>query len=241
MENAAFGSLAVPALVIAGLAGAGWWWLRCVRYVALGDSLAAGVGSVLFVGYPRRLAVLLGRRWRRLVLLRNLGRFGWTSGQLLDALRTDAPLRAAVAGARLISVDIGGNDLHRCAEDPACLEQAVAEYRRNWEAIWAEVRRLNPGALAVCMDLYNPYPPEHPRHALANQWIAELNRVTADPDVHRMHGIHGMARVYAAFQGRECEYAWACRIGDIHPTDHGHQAIAEAFAAVLPPAPARRR
>lgn len=213
-----------------------WWRWVPVRYVALGDSLAAGVGSLLFLGYPPRLAASLAARLRRPVALRNLGRFGWAAADLLQALRQDPAFREAVAAADLVTVGVGGNDLRRCGTDPACLERAVAAFRRDWEAIWAEVRRLNPRALCAAVNLYNPYPPGHPLRPWAETWVPALNAAIADPAVLAAYGVVGVADAYGRFQGRECQYTWMCRLGDVHPTDRGYAALAAALMAVLAPA-----
>lgn len=214
--------------------GAAWWRLGAVRYVALGDSLAAGVGSVLFFGYPHRFRLLAARRLRRPVLLTNLGRFGWTSGDLLSALRTDPRLRRAVAGATLITVDIGGNDLRRCGQDDACLQAALAAFRANWAAIWAEVRALNPTAVCLALQLYNPYPAGHPERGRAEAWLTALNAAMADPALAARHGF-ACADGHTPFQGRECRYTWLCLLGDIHPTDPGHAALAAAVDQAFAP------
>lgn len=215
------------------------WWLAPVCYVALGDSLAAGVGSPLFFGYVQRFRLLAARRLRRPVRLTNLGRFGWTSGELLAALRQDARFREAVARADLISLDIGGNDLRRCGDDEACLERALAAFQANWEAIWAEVRSLNGEAVCLALNLYNPYPAGHPRRPLADRWVGAVNAAMADPDVLARYRIQGVGDAFALFRGRECRYCWICLLGDVHPTDLGHAALAGAVDAVYAPVAGR--
>lgn len=230
------------AVAVAGVLtfGVAWWWLAPLRYVALGDSLAAGVGSILFFGYVARFRLLLAHRLRRPVGLTNLGRFGWTSGDLLQALRTDPVFRATVAEADLITVDIGGNDLRQCGEDEACLERALAEFQANWAGIWAEVRALNPTAAGAALTLYDPYPAGHPRRARAERWIGALNAALADPEVTGRYRIDAIADGYTPFQGQECRYTWVCLLEDIHPTDRGHAALAGAVDRAAAPLPLGR-
>ncbi len=229
---------ALAGVVVLGVACA---WLSPIRYVALGDSLAAGVGSLLLFGYVQRFRLLAARRLRCPIHLTNLGRFGWASGDLLQALRTSTSFRKAVGRAQILTVNIGGNDLRACEEDDACLERVLAEYQHNWSAIWAELRALNPGATALVLTQYNPYPENHPRREDAGHWISTLNAVMADPAVVRQYRIDGIGDGYTPFQGRECRYTWMCLLGDLHPTDLGHAALAGAVDSVFAPVAMRPR
>jgi lysophospholipase L1-like esterase len=221
-------------LAVAGglVAGAGAYWFLCFRYVALGDSLAAGVGSFTFFGYVPRYALGLMWRMRRIIFTTNLGRFGMTSGQMLAVLKADQQFRRAVRAARLITIDIGGNDLLHCNYQEACLEEALAAFRTNWEAILAEVRSLNPGAALFVLTLYTPVPVGDVRRASVDSVVRRLNGIMALPVLVETYQVSGVAGVYEAFQGYECDFTWFCRIGDIHPTDRGHEAIAAAVASL---------
>jgi lysophospholipase L1-like esterase len=221
------GSIVVGCGVVAGAV-----WFLAVRYVALGDSLAAGVGSVAFAGYVAPFGLFLMKQLRRVVRTTNLGRFGLTSDQLLARLQTDAGVRKAVGGARIITVDIGGNDLLGCNFQPECLQGAVARFAANWAAILGEIRGLNPKADLLTMTLYNPVPPGDSRHAVSVAFLRQFNAVITDPDLIAQHRIRGVAAVYDAFVGHECAYTWFCLVGDIHPTDFGYRAITTGLEQV---------
>lgn len=78
-------------------------------YVALGDSLAAGVGARR--GYVDRYAEHLRDDAGARVRVVNLVVSGQTSLQLLRALRNDPSTRRAVGGAEVTTFNIGINDL----------------------------------------------------------------------------------------------------------------------------------
>jgi lysophospholipase L1-like esterase len=78
-------------------------------YVALGDSLAAGVGARR--GYVDRYAEHLRSDTGVRIEVVNLGRSGQTSSQLLSALRNDPSMRKALGGAEVVTFNIGINDL----------------------------------------------------------------------------------------------------------------------------------
>lgn len=203
--------------------------LRILRYVALGNSLASGAGSLIFAGYVPRFALWLWWRLKRVVLTRNLGRLGMTSAELLAELRTNERFRQAVRTAHLITVDIGGNDLIGCRYERPCMDEAVERFRQNWVALLREIRSLNSRADLLTMTLYNPVPPQHSRHPDALFYVRWVNTIFLDDDLRQGFGIGGVAPVFEAFKGKECEYTWFCLVGDIHPTDLGYQAITAAL------------
>jgi len=121
------------------------------NYVALGDSLAAGVGARQ--GYVDRYAEYLREDTGARVELTNLGISGQTSPQLLRALRNDASTRRALRGAQVVTYNIGINDLGRArgsheagtcggAQNERCLRAAVKEFERNWDEITREILGL---------------------------------------------------------------------------------------------------
>lgn len=142
-------------------------------YIALGDSLAVGVGATRpdRLGYVPRIGRALGAS------IQNLAVSGETSQSLLEEGQLDAALRrigmADPGEIRLVTLDIGGNDLlhllrtEPCAEAPnsvAC-RRAVAftlvEFERNYRATLAALREAlddaAPDARLVVMTYFNPF------------------------------------------------------------------------------------
>lgn len=120
-------------------------------YVALGDSLAAGVGAR--EGYVERYADHLRDDTGARVEVTNLGRSGQTTSELLHALRNDPSMREALTGADVVTFNIGINDLGYAGsayedgtcggeDDEACLRAAVETVKRNWEDIVDELLGL---------------------------------------------------------------------------------------------------
>ncbi|HEX2193702.1 MAG TPA: GDSL-type esterase/lipase family protein [Candidatus Limnocylindria bacterium] len=142
-------------------------------YLALGDSLAVGVGA----SDPARLGYV-GRIHRALggPALRNLAVSGETSasfregGQLTAALEA---IRSADPPVSLVTLDIGGNDLLRLLGSEPCMSQpdsaacgqavaaTLAAFERNYRAIVGELRaeldRTAPGARLAVMTYFNPF------------------------------------------------------------------------------------
>ena len=104
------------------------------EYVALGDSLAAGVGARR--GYVPRYAEHLQSDTGARLRVINLGLSGQTTTQLLHSLRNDPELRKALGRAEIVTINIGLNDLGQArnsyqsgtcggTQNEACL-------RRSW-------------------------------------------------------------------------------------------------------------
>jgi lysophospholipase L1-like esterase len=137
-------------------------------YVALGDSLATGFGA--FKGYVPLYEAHVETDTGVAVTRTNLGQNGWTSSQLLSALRNDPTFRRATREAEIVTWNIGGNDLRAArnsykkgtcggADNQDCLRAAVAKLKTNWDAITAEVLELRATSNTIVrtMDIYNPY------------------------------------------------------------------------------------
>jgi len=121
-------------------------------YVALGDSLAVGVGARR--GYVDRYADHLRDDTGARVELTNLGVSGQTSPQLLRVLRNDPSTRRTLRGAEVVTYNIGINDLGQAsgsyeaetcggAQGERCLHAAVVELDENWNAITEEILSLS--------------------------------------------------------------------------------------------------
>jgi lysophospholipase L1-like esterase len=137
-------------------------------YVALGDSLATGFGA--FKGYVPLYEAHAETDTGVAVTRTNLGQNGWTSSQLLSALRNDPTFRRATREAEIVTWNIGGNDLRAARnsykkgtcggpENQDCLQDAAAKLKTNWDAITAEVLELRSTSKTIVrtMDIYNPY------------------------------------------------------------------------------------
>jgi lysophospholipase L1-like esterase len=120
-------------------------------YVALGDSLAVGIGARR--GYVERYASYIATDTGARVEVVNLGLSGQTSSQLLYELRNDPSMRQTLGAAEIITFNIGINDLGHAGEayengtcgghdNQECLHTAVKTLEANWDAIVAELLSL---------------------------------------------------------------------------------------------------
>jgi len=228
-------------------------------YVAIGDSLAFGVGAPEphSGGYVPLVhaALQTSERYRERGLeLLNFAVPGATSEDLLlpggqvdsavDAIRTRREdTSSADDNVEIISVNIGGNDLlslvtpsSPCFEDvggEACLEQfgrVLSGLDENLREALRRLREAAPEAGIYVMDLYNPY----------SGTGDELEGV-ADLAVQNLNGVIGaiaadkdlkvrMASVFQLFRGRGRQ--WIAADG-IHANENGHRVMAEVLLAAI--------
>jgi lysophospholipase L1-like esterase len=219
-------------------------------YVALGDSLATGFGALK--GYVPRYETHLETDTGAAVTLTNLGQNGWTSSQLLSALRNDPKFRRSTSGAEVVTWNIGGNDLRAArnsyknktcggADNQDCLRAAVRRLKGNWEAITAEILSLRStrNTIVRTMDIYNPYVKTDKasdtwqRDGGLNDfrvfkiYIDKVNRHIAatSTDNEIPYG-----RVYLAFNGASGDEDPGAKgylsLDRLHPNDTGHKIIA---------------
>ncbi len=192
-------------------------------YVALGDSLAAGVGARR--GYVDRYATNVRGDTGARVEVVNLGVSGQTSSELLDALRNDASMRRALGGAEVVTFNIGINDLGRAGrayengtcgggDGEDCLRAAVEEVKANWDAVLSElsglsstedtiIRTAGLGYTPRVDEVFEPYLREVNRH------IAATAADNGIPHAEVRLGEEGMSP------------------DGVHPNDKGYEVIAE--------------
>jgi lysophospholipase L1-like esterase len=214
-----------------------------IVYTALGDSIATGIWSS--AGYVRLFADHLQSDLGA-VRLNNLAVNGWTTADLLEALRTNETYREAVRTADVVTLSIGGNDLllgrgayirGNCGESGwECLRSTTDAVLENYDAILDEIQALVGPRPAVirAMDVYNPYAGvDTGALDVLKPYLDEINSyICWSAEVRSM----GCARVYEAFNGPsgEDDPVAQALIGfdGIHPNDRGHGLIADLLRDV---------
>lgn len=224
-----------------------------LTYVALGDSVAAGVGARTprSGGYVPLLADLLreqvGCGDDCPLAARNLA----VSGATTDAVvQGQLPRLRSLLGSgppvRLVTLTVGGNDvfvpvLRACAlatQSPACrtaAADAVLAAGRGVDAVLDEVRALAPDAVVAVMAYYDPLPACR-LAALSPLAVQVLEGAGDSP------GLNDVLRTQAAtydavvVETRGLLTDRADLVGGsdcLHPSDQGHAEIAQAFLAAV--------
>jgi lysophospholipase L1-like esterase len=238
--------------------GDGW-------YLALGDSLAVGTqpsGDQPERGYAG--PVLEGlRKTQAGTRLRNLGCSGETTSSMLDGGSCRYPegsqiaaavafLKANVATTRLVTLDIGANNVLPCAGrsqvDQACAKNRTTTVATELAQILGRIRAAAPKVELVVLTYYNPI--------LAAWTKGAEGKTVAEQSMSLLAGLNGeiakaakaagarVADVAGAFATSDnggspqpnnvthiCDWTWMCSHDDIHANDDGYAAMAKAVLA----------
>jgi lysophospholipase L1-like esterase len=211
--------------------------------VALGDSIAAGIGAGhvtegcmwLLAGRLRELQP--GLEFQHLAIPSESSASMLAPGGQLE--RAEQALRDAAAGGRSVgpvTLSIGGNDIMEAAligdDEALCqLEENLAVIlRRLDDALRRGGRRI--ADVGAVQTVYNPFealPPDDadtmaPRRASRSGYNAAIRRVAQNMGVR-------VCDVSSLFRGRTLELTWV-RTGDIHPSGVGHELIAAEYLRV---------
>jgi lysophospholipase L1-like esterase len=216
--------------------------------VGLGDSVPAGSAChcVDFVRlYARELPAVDGGP----ATARNLGKPGSTSADLLRSLHEHSAIARAVAGATIVLVTTGANDLgpvrrrHRrsgCGSD--CWHDAVAQVGRNIAGIVDAIEHLRAGrsTLVLVTDYWNVFPDGSvARREFGEAYLRWSDRLTADSNAAICAGARSAGArcvdLYAPFKGNGGIDPTTLLAGDgDHPNARGHRLIARTLLAATP-------
>ncbi len=240
-------------------------------YLALGDSLAAGYqpggAELRDTAYPALTASRLGREGPELTV-ENLGCSGETTGTLLEGgkcafeegsqlAQAEAWLEQNAGDVRLVTVDIGGNDLLRCATrqltvDQACVERGVRNVSRNLPEALERLRTAaGDDVPLLVLGYYNPWLAAGYLDEGRDQLAAAADAFTRLDDAIE-EAATGAGATYVpldeafalddetptTFGGREvprnvaqvCALTYTCTAGDIHLTEEGAATVARVLA-----------
>jgi lysophospholipase L1-like esterase len=152
---------------------------KVIDYVALGDSLAAGVTpyKAKDLGYPDYIAKRFEQS-QYTVDFDNFAFGGFKTGDVLNQVLSNGVVREGIKEAEFITIDIGGNDLLPVVQaslanpaNPANslnIRNVIILTANNINAILMTIDGINPNAKVYVMGYFNvlPYLPENLQQAL---------------------------------------------------------------------------
>lgn len=217
--------------------------------LALGDSLAAGVGVTNpRDGYVSRFHRAVAERDGVPYGLANLGVVGETSGTLLlGGQLAAAEQELAGRPAAYVTLDIGANDLLGHLESPDCgadltsaacqdrVERTLVAYRANLGAVLDRLGAAAGDAPIVLLQTYNPFSlglGESEQERESSAIVARLNAVAAE--VAAARGVL-VADGFTPMRGTTAATTHMLDpVPDIHPNAAGHDVLATALFQALP-------
>jgi lysophospholipase L1-like esterase len=205
-----------------------WQFDTHTRYMALGDSLAAGVGAIpatqgyVYLLYQDGVFDTVPH-----TLFANIGVPGATSEQVR---LYQVPQAIGIFQPTVITLDVGGNDLLAILSNPALLPQVLDQFKTNLTEILKTLRTNLPQTRIYISNLYSI-----PEIIGSDAAVQAFNLVVAG--VANAFGVP-VADVYTAFQGRSGLLLIERHGADplqVHPTNAGYRVIEQAFKAVITP------
>lgn len=204
---------------------------RAPVYIALGDSIAFGVGSSLPErrSYPSIISAILEEYSGTRTEMVNHSVPGETAssflteGQLSAFVDTVQRYVESGVGIGVVTLSLGGNDI--LAGQPGNVEereQALADFRTNYEEAIARIQaEVGRDATLVITTYYDLSEGDPSIESSDSWWIEQFNQA-----IRETAGRHGavVAEIGEAFRGNIAEYTH--HPYDIHPKNQGYRAIA---------------
>ncbi len=213
------------------------------QYLALGDSVAYGVGApvpndtgyagLFYNNYLKRLQP-------DLTTYRNFAVPGETSSTFISPTNTTSKAKpqlqraleeleaAAKAGRRVspITLTLGGNDmLEARGKSQADREAALTRFDRNLGQILDQLKAKTGQADLFVTTYYNPYAFNTGGEDLETGWVKRFNEVIRKRATERQIKV---ADFFEPINGRERALTWS-GVNDVHPNPAGHIILAQAL------------
>lgn len=210
-----------------------------VRYLALGDSLAAGVTPTKGIdkGYADYAAGYLQGEKMLESFTKDFSMPGDRTDELLTKLTTSAQLQAAVQKANTITISAGANDLLKESKvdpvkkvliiDETKVPATLQKTALNYTLILQTINKLNPDAKVYVVGYYFPFP------YIADEQKPKLIQLTQT--LNKTIELASVAQgakfvsIYEKFGNDPKKYL--PNPLDIHPNAEGYKVISEALLA----------
>lgn len=226
------------------------FWTTHVSYLALGDSLAAGMdfNGGMGKGYPDYLAEEIESAGYLQSYSNGFSYPGYTAAKVLADLEENVireingvptNIQDAVQSSELITISAGANDVLGLIDidnetgevkfDQAQLTQAIQQVGANTMKIIMKINELNPKAQVYVMGYYNPFP-QLPAHiqptldVLLKNLNMAIGMATDNPNVHFVE----TGKVIA-----ESPLTYLPNAGNIHLNEAGYRKVSEQFWAAM--------
>jgi lysophospholipase L1-like esterase len=207
-------------------------------YVALGDSIAAGIGSSL--PRTRGYAALVDARMQRVlgaqVSFANLAVPGETAesftngGQLARFQQQISDSSAAGIPIVAVTVSLGGNDILSLAGSDQAQRQATLDaFRATYLSALQSIRStVGPDVPVVVTNYYDLSEGDAAVTDSDSWWVAQFNLAIHDVAAQASATVADISRAFAAHISD-----YTLKPFDVHPTNAGHLAIADAVWKAL--------
>ncbi|WP_110113377.1 GDSL-type esterase/lipase family protein [Bacillus sp. CGMCC 1.16541] len=199
-----------------------------VTYIALGDSLSAGIGAseVNYLRTPAFVPQFVNYlRKTNSVYVENHSVPGLTTSGLYSFLTQNQGIQNKLKTANIISISIGGNDFLREIRSSEQVE--VDDFKQRAETIYDDVTKivryvesLNKDATILLFGLYSPYGSTHQYEEVSQLILKDYHLLLQNLQNEHVTVIDP----HAPFIGKELELTHIEK-NDIHPNDEGYKIL----------------
>ncbi|MEK4029532.1 MULTISPECIES: GDSL-type esterase/lipase family protein [Bacillaceae] len=204
-----------------------------LTHLAIGDSIIAGFGSEneeSFVDYfSRRFEEQTGKT----VILENEGILGINSTNL-NTLVQRGTFDDQIKKADLITINVGGNDILETLYQGdyknvvANFDSMRKTFTDNLKAISERIKKENPSATIVFLEMYNPLNPDHELYKVADQLLPKWNVKIYEVARHYNHSI--VLETTKVLNGHHLQYLSS---DGVHPNSLGYEALSKQMLKQL--------
>ncbi|MGZ4602775.1 MAG: SGNH/GDSL hydrolase family protein [Kineosporiaceae bacterium] len=236
--------LVLAAALLAACGGAGGTGTpRTWSLVALGDSVPYGTNCDCRP-YPLLTADALTATPDREVTATNDAVAGYTTGDVLRQVQSDADVTKHLSAADAIEIEVGANDVGQsraCGTSLDCYTPDIPQMEQNLSAVVADVHELTAGhpVLVVLLDYWSLWLGGTYAESQGEAYVTTAAELTDDVNtaIRSVAAATGSAYVdlRAAFKGPDYTYDETHYLSDDgdHPNEDGHQKIAAAAVDVI--------
>ncbi|MEY8347669.1 GDSL-type esterase/lipase family protein [Bacillus cereus] len=196
-------------------------------HLVLGDSLAKGYGSTQG-GFAELASKQIEEQIHKPIRVENLGVNGLTTDRLVQKIQAEE-VQQKIKEAHIITINIGGNNLFRLNRDVGIIDgiemlnKEKAHFEDDIKNIVKTVRTLNPNALLILSELYNPLQLDDSIASYADMFLDGWNDAVYSISKANQPSIVLPIRKLISNDKKDLLY------DQVHPNDKGYEIIANAF------------
>ncbi|MDZ5608849.1 GDSL-type esterase/lipase family protein [Bacillus pseudomycoides] len=196
-------------------------------HLVLGDSLAKGYGSTQG-GYAELASNQIEGQIHKPITVENLGINGLTTDRLVQKVQSEE-VKQKIKKANLITISIGGNNLFRLNRNVGVMDgiKMLNKEKNHFETdvrnIVTTIRTINPNALLILSELYNPLQLDDSIASFADVFLDGWNDSIYSISKANPPSIVLPVRKLIPNDKKELLY------DQVHPNDKGYEIIADAF------------